>query len=291
MPTLYVVATPIGNLDDLTPRMRAAIEASAFIAAEDTRVTQKLLNHWGIARPMVSNHRHNEGGRAAQIVRRMLDEGVDAAVTCDAGTPGISDPGMELVAAAWEAGIKVTPVSGPSAAITALSAAGFDAREFAFYGFLPRENADLRKKLDSIARGPAVAVLYESPHRVVNLIEQIANRLPGARVCVCCDLTKRFELIVRAEISAALEALRANPNVEKGEYCIVLELPPQPEPEPNAQVALAPRHRMLDLLMDGLSIRDAVKRLANEGVPRSEAYDAGLELKRLFEGDESENDD
>ena len=155
MPKLYVVATPIGNLGDLTPRMREALEAADLIAAEDTRVTMKLMNQFGFKKPMTSCHRHNEADKAPQIVARMLAEGLTVALTCDAGTPGISDPGHLLVRACWEAGIPVEPVCGPSAAITCLSASGFDAREFAFYGFLPREKKALSDKLDAVRRAGA----------------------------------------------------------------------------------------------------------------------------------------
>lgn len=282
MPRLYVVATPIGNLGDMTERMRAALDDAALIAAEDTRVTQKLLSVLGISRPMISNHQHNEEAKAPRIIERMLSEDINVALTCDAGTPGISDPGMELVNAAWEAGIEVTPVAGPSAGIVALSAAGFDAREFAFYGFLPRENGDLRRKLRALAHGPRVAVVYESPHRIVNLVEQMASELPGARVCVCCDLTKRFEKIERGGVAEVLERLRANPNVEKGEYCVAVELPPAQE-EPPAQAALSPRHLVLDALMEGHSMKDAVRQAVQAGAARQEAYAAGLEIKRWLE--------
>ena len=262
--------------------MRAALDDAALIAAEDTRVTQKLLSVLGISRPMISNHQHNEEAKAPRIIERMLSEDINVALTCDAGTPGISDPGMELVNAAWEAGIEVTPVAGPSAGIVALSAAGFDAREFAFYGFLPRENGDLRRKLRALAHGPRVAVVYESPHRIVNLVEQMASELPGARVCVCCDLTKRFEKIERGGVAEVLERLRANPNVEKGEYCVAVELPPAQE-EPPAQAALSPRHLVLDALMEGHSMKDAVRQAVQAGAARQEAYAAGLEIKRWLE--------
>lgn len=282
MPTLYVVATPIGNLDDLTPRMRMALESASLIAAEDTRVTQKLLTVMGISRPLISNHQHNEETRAPRIIARMLEEDIDIAMTCDAGTPGISDPGMELVRAAWQAGVDVVPVSGPSAVITALSASGFDAREFAFYGFLPRENGDLRKKLHSIATGPRVAVAYESPHRIVNLIEQIAHEIGGANVCVCCDLTKKFEKIERGSADEVLNRLRANPNAEKGEYCVVIDLPAIEEEE-QPMCKLSPRHMVMDAVLDGMSIRDAVKRAQSQGAGRQDAYAAGLEIKRWLE--------
>ena len=180
MPKLFVVATPIGNLNDLTPRMREAIERADLIAAEDTRVTMKLLNHWDVKKNLISCHRHNEEDKAPQIVERMLAEDLTVALTCDAGTPGISDPGHLLVRACWEAGIPVEPVSGPSAVVTALSASGFDAREFAFYGFLPREKKFLREKLTAIRRaGVPVCVLYESPHRVCELVKQICEDWPG----------------------------------------------------------------------------------------------------------------
>ena len=145
MSKLYVVATPIGNLNDLSPRAAQALTECDLIAAEDTRVTMKLTERLGVRKPMVSCHRHNEDGRAPELVSRMLSEELTVALTCDAGTPGVSDPGQALVAAAWEAGIPVIPVSGPSATVTALSAAGFDAREFAFYGFLPRGQGAFRE--------------------------------------------------------------------------------------------------------------------------------------------------
>ena len=137
MPTLYVVATPIGNLNDISPRVRETLEKVQLVAAEDTRVAMKLLNAIGLSKPTLSCHRHNEQQKAVPIIEKMLAEGIDVALTCDAGTPAISDPGQALVDAAWEAGVEVVPISGPSATVTALSACGFDAREFAFYGFLP----------------------------------------------------------------------------------------------------------------------------------------------------------
>ena len=185
MARLFVVATPIGNLNDLTPRMREALACADLIAAEDTRVTMKLLNRMELKKPLVSCHRHNEDARAPQLIERMLAEDLTVALTCDAGTPAISDPGHLLVRAAWEASIPVTPICGPSAVTAALSAAGFDAREFAFFGFLPREKKALNEKLDAVrATGVPVAVFYESPHRVVALVEAIAARWPQCLLAV-----------------------------------------------------------------------------------------------------------
>ena len=283
MPKLYVVATPIGNLDDLTPRMREALERADLIAAEDTRVTMKLLSRFDLKKPLVSCHRHNEENRAPQLIERMLAEDLTVALTCDAGTPGVSDPGHLLVRAAWEAGVPVEPVSGPSAVVTALSASGFDAREFAFYGFLPREKKALREKLAAIRRtGVGVAVLYESPHRVAGLVEEIAAMWPACGLCVCCDLTKRFERIDRGPAGTVLEALRANPNVEKGEYCLVIDLSPLPAPEEapaRADAAQFVLGRMLE--GDGLDAAAAAAREA--GYPRNELYRARLRIAKLLE--------
>lgn len=284
MPKLYVVATPIGNLNDLTPRMRAAIEAADLIAAEDTRVTMKLLNHWEIKKPLISCHRHNEGGKAPQIVERMLAEDLTVALTCDAGTPGISDPGHLLVRACWESHIPVEPVSGPSATVTALSASGFDAREFAFYGFLPRERKALRDKLDSIRRAAIpVCVFYESPHRVCDLVREIAGQWNGCGLCVCSDLTKKFERIYRGTASEVLAALEANPAAEKGEYCIVCDLSSLPSVGEKAPAADAAVVMLAAMLNEDCEIAEAVRRALDAGCPRNEVYRAKLRIQEMFE--------
>ena len=283
MPRLYVVATPIGNLNDLTPRMREALERADLIAAEDTRVTMKLLNQFDLHRPMTSCHRHNEDQKAPQIVERMLAEDLTVALTCDAGTPGISDPGHLLVRACWEAGIPVEPVCGPSAVITCLSASGFDAREFAFYGFLPREKKALDEKLSAIhASGIPVIVLYESPHRVVDLVEALARKWPDCALCVCSDLTKKYERIYRGPAPQVYEALRDNPSVEKGEYCLAADLsmlPPVEAASPRPEAA----PYLLTLMLDGLDLRDAAARAVEAGYPRNEVYRAKLRISELFE--------
>jgi 16S rRNA (cytidine1402-2'-O)-methyltransferase len=215
---LYVVATPIGNLGDLSPRALEVLRACALIAAEDTRVTRKLSARFSIDTRMVSNHQHNEAVRAAELVERMLGEDFDVALVTDAGTPGVSDPGSLLVRAAAEAGVEVVAVPGPTAMAAALSISGFDTREFAFYGFPPRAAGPLREKLLAIARsGVPVAVLHESPHRVPALLEAIAEVLSGAALCLCCDLTKRYEIALRGDAPALLARVRANPNAGKGE--------------------------------------------------------------------------
>lgn len=284
MPKLYVVATPIGNLNDLTPRMRSAIEQADLIAAEDTRVTMKLLNHWDIHKPMLSCHRHNEDEKAPQIVERMITEDLTVALTCDAGTPGISDPGHLLVRAAWEAGIPVEPVSGPSAVVTALSASGFDAREFAFFGFLPREKKALREKLDAIRRtGIPVCVMYESPHRICDLVKQISEDWAGCALCVCSDLTKKYERIYRGSAEQVLSMLESNPGVEKGEYCIAADLSMLPVPEAPRQDADAMILMLAAILNDEASVSEAAQAALDAGCPRNEVYKAKLKIQDMFE--------
>ena len=287
MSKLYVVGTPIGNLSDLTPRAASVLEGCDLILAEDTRVTGKLLSHLGIKKPMLSCHRHNEDGRAPEIIDRMLKEELNVALTCDAGTPAISDPGSEVVAAVWAAGIAVEPVCGASAVVTALSACGFDTREFAFYGFLPRESKPLKEKLISIAEmGPGCAVLYESPHRVTELLKAICDTLPGSEVCVCCDLSKKFERIDRGDCGEVLSRLSANPNTEKGEYCIVLKPRHLEKAEPKP--ALEPEHLLLDELLKGLTLTQACAALKAAGLKRNDIYRARLRLSALLGGGEND---
>ncbi|MDY2791212.1 MAG: 16S rRNA (cytidine(1402)-2'-O)-methyltransferase [Eubacteriales bacterium] len=283
MAKLYVVATPIGNLNDLTPRAAEAFAQADLIAAEDTRVTMKLLAHLNLSKPMVSCHRHNEENRADWLIRRMLEEDLTVALACDAGTPAISDPGNQVVEAAWEAGIEVVPVSGASATVTALSACGFDAREFAFYGFLPREKKALRDKLVAIRKsGIPVGVAYESPHRVLELVEQFCEVLPESRLCVCCDLTKRYEKMYRGECREVLSALSANPNVEKGEYCVVFDLS-RLSPLPEERPRMPAEARLLMGLLEEKELDEAADEALGEGYSRNEVYRARLKIKEMFE--------
>lgn len=223
MPTLYVVATPIGNLQDFPPRAVETLRSVQLIAAEDTRVTMKLLQVFDIHTPLTSCHRHNENEKGEWLAERMLAENIDVAITTDAGTPCVSDPGYGLVKAAVERGIEVIPVPGCCAAIAALSVSGFDTREFAFYGFLPREKKDLREKLLELAARNPIGVVHESPYRIIELVEVMAETLPGVQLSVSCDLTKLHEKTIRGSAEAVLADLKNNPKAEKGEYCIVCD--------------------------------------------------------------------
>jgi len=289
MAKLWVVATPIGNLNDLTPRMREAFERCDLIAAEDTRVTMKLLNHLGIKKPLVSCHRHNEGRRAEELVERMLREDLNVCVTSDAGTPAISDPGWAIVSAARAAGIEVSPVVGPSAVTAALSVSGFQSASFAFLGFLPRERAALDEALDDFAKtGIPVFVSYESPHRVGKLLEAVADKFPQARVVVACDLTKKFERIDAGSAAEVLQAVRNNPNADKGEYVVAVELP-------TAKAAAAPERprdaaaAILEAMLSGASLNDAADAALND-FPRNEVYRAKLRVKEFLAAHREDED-
>lgn len=287
MPTLYVVGTPIGNLGDMTPRAVEVLRSVALIAAEDTRVTRKLTNHFGIDTPLTSCHQHNEADKGEALAERMLEEGIDLALTTDAGMPCISDPGYGLVQAAVKRGIPVVAVPGCCAAVCALSISGMDTREFAFYGFLPREKKALREKLLAMAAGVPVAVVHESPFRVIELMETVAETLPGTMASVSCDLTKLHELTLRGSAAEVLAALRANPKTEKGEYCLVLdfhgvELPSAPAPA--AEVSL--EARLVEAMLQGNELRQAQAVLVEAGEKKNAVKAAALRLKKLLQGEE-----
>lgn len=283
MPTLYVVATPIGNLQDMTPRAIDTLKSVALIAAEDTRVTKKLLNVFEIETPLTSCHQHNEETKGAWLADKMLAEGIDVAVTTDAGTPCISDPGYGLVKACVERGIDVIPIPGCCASVSAMSVSGFDTREFAFYGFLPREKKDLREKLLAMARGIKVAAVHESPYRVTELVEVIADLLPDTHISCSCDLTKLHEKTIRGTAGEVLQMLKDNPKTEKGEYCLILDFHAVTLPEekaPAAEVSL--EAQLVEQMLEGLDLRDAQSELVLRGAKKNAVKQAALRLKKLF---------
>ena len=284
MAKLYVVATPIGNLGDWPPRAVETLKNADLIAAEDTRVTGKLCQIHGIHTALTSCHQHNEGTKGEQLAEKMLAEDLTVALTTDAGTPCVSDPGYALVKACVDRGIEVQPVPGCCAAIAALSVSGFDTREFAFYGFLPREKKDLRDKLREIAGEARVAVVHESPFRVTELVETVAEELPWAELSVSCDLTKMHEKTVRGTPETVLRALRENPKTEKGEYCLVLDLHGKPAAEAEStKPEISLEARLTDLMIrGGLSLRDAQNELVLDGEKKNAVKQAALNLKKLF---------
>ena len=284
MPRLYVVATPIGNLGDMTPRAIETLKSVDLIAAEDTRVTRALLNHFGIDTPCVSNHQHNEEARASSLPQRMLDEELDVAVVTDAGTPCISDPGSVLAREAAALGIEVLAVPGPTAMASALSVSGFDTREFAFYGFLPRQKKELREKLLAMKKsGVPVGVVHESPHRVIELVRVIAETLPGCMVSASCDLTKLYEKTIRGTADEVLDMLESNEKAEKGEYCLVLDMSPVQLEAESEKTSASLEAQLFEEMLSGCDMRLAAQTLMERGYKRNEVYKARTNVQRFFD--------
>ena len=221
---LYIVATPIGNSRDMSPRGREILSTVDIIAAEDTRRSMVLLNKLEIRNRLVSNHKFNEYGKAKYFINEMLS-GKSVAVITDAGTPCISDPGNELIRAAVEAGIPVIGVPGCCAAVNALSISGFDLSSFLFYGFFPRENADRRKLLEKLRRGDTrTFAFYESPKRIMELVDFFIDQQAQVRMCLCNDMTKLHEMAFRGTPAEVKEQLLAKGNYDKGEYAVIVEV-------------------------------------------------------------------
>ncbi len=286
MAVLYVVATPIGNLQDFSPRAVETMKGAGLIIAEDTRVTMKLCQVFGFHGRLVSCHRHNEDSKAGQLAGKILEEDLTAVLVTDAGTPCISDPGHEVVRACIEKDIPVIPIPGCCAGIAALSVSGTDAREFAFYGFLPREKKALQEKLREIAGGVPVAVLHESPFRITELTETVAETLPEARMTVCCDLTKLHEKTIYGRPADVLALLRANEKTEKGEYCVVLDLHDVRQPEKKeGEATLSPESRLIEEMKKGMSLRAAQEALIKAGEKKNAVKQAAIALKKMFSGE------
>ena len=284
MACLYVVATPIGNLSDMTPRAIETLKKVDLIAAEDTRVTRALLNHFGIDTPCISNHQHNEEHRASSLPQRLLDEELNVAVVTDAGTPCISDPGSVLAREAAALGIEVLAVPGPTAMASALSVSGFDVREFAFYGFLPRGKKELKEKLLSMhASGVPIGVVHESPHRVIELVRVICETLPGCCISASCDLTKLYEKTIRGTAEEVLEMLEGNEKAEKGEYCLVLDMSGVTLPEKEEASSASLEAQLFEEMLCGSDIRQAAEILLEKGFKRNEVYRAKTAVQRYFD--------
>ena len=264
---IYLVATPIGNLEDITLRALRTLREADVIACEDTRHTRKLLNHFEIRKPLLSYHEHNEAQRAAELVERAR-RGEAVAVVSDAGTPGISDPGFRVVRAAVEAGVRVVSVPGPVAAITALAASGLPTNSFRFLGFLPAKKSQRRKALESLQGEEASLVLYESPHRVVETLEDVLRVLGDRPLVVARELTKLHEEYLRGSVSVVLKELRSRAAL-KGEMTLILGrgAPVEPPQKPLAE-------RVAELIeSNGLPRMDAIKQAARErGLSKREAY-------------------
>jgi 16S rRNA (cytidine1402-2'-O)-methyltransferase len=272
--TLYVVATPIGNLEDLSPRAVRVLSQVDLIAAEDTRHSQVLLRAHGIDRPLRACHEFNEREAAKDLVEQ-LRHGGSIALISDAGTPLISDPGYRLVALAHDAGVPVVPVPGPSAVIAALSACGLGVDRFGFEGYLPATDVQRRTRLERLVSDTRTLVFYEAPHRIEAAIEDLVAVFGAERqAAIARELTKRFETVHRDSLGGLLEWLRADADQRKGEFVIVVE------GAAAAAADAAELRRMLGILLAHLSVKDAAAVAAElTGRSRKELYAMCLELR------------
>ena len=271
--TLYIVATPIGNLEDITLRALRVLKEADLIAAEDTRHSRKLLSHFEIKTPLISYHAHNQASRGPELIRR-LTAGENVALVSDAGTPGFSDPGADLVARAWEAGVRVEAIPGPAAGVAALSLSGFKG-DILFVGFLPRGEGRRLKMFQALAPEPRVIIMYESPRRLSRTLTEIAGTMPNREVLVVRELTKKFEETWRGKVSDIARELQ---DIEvRGECALVLSCP--------AAAAVVPPADLEGCLLktaeeSGLRGRRLADRVAGDlKLPRRQVYQTYLALK------------
>ena len=272
---LYLVPTPIGNLGDISQRCRETLEQADFIAAEDTRVSIKLLNHLGIKKSLVSYFEHNKAYKGNVILDRIL-AGETCALVSDAGSPAISDPGEDLVRQCAEAGIPICAIPGPCAVITALSISGLPTGRFCFEGFLSMSKKSRREHLESLVNEKRTMIFYEAPHKLLNTLEDMAEVFGEDRpISLCRELTKLHEEVVRTTLGGAIEKYREN--APKGEFVVVVGGAPEEEKTlPTADDAAA---RVAQLMEQGLSRKDAIKQTAKElNLPKNIVYDAALNI-------------
>lgn len=274
MGTLYLCATPIGNLEDITLRVLRTLKEVDLIAAEDTRQTIKLLNHFDIKTPLTSYHEHNKFQKTGVLVNELL-AGKNIAVVTDAGTPAISDPGAELALAAYEAGIPVTSLPGASAVITALTLGGLPTRRFAFEGFLPMDKKERARVLKCLKNTTYTTVFYEAPHRLTKTLQTIAEVLPGTRkIAVCKELTKRHEKVMQCTLEEACTYYEKND--PKGEFVLVVEGADIEELESIEQQKweeVPIEEHMQNYLSRGMERKEAMKAVAKDrGMTKNQVY-------------------
>jgi 16S rRNA (cytidine1402-2'-O)-methyltransferase len=273
---LYVVSTPIGNLDDLSPRAVETLKKVDLIAAEDTRHSGRLMQHFAIATPMLAVHDHNERARAQLLVQK-LAQGQSIALISDAGTPLISDPGYHLVSAVREAGYRVVPIVGACALIAGLSVSGLATDRFSFYGFLPAKSSSRIQRLQQLAKVTHTQVFYESPHRIVAMVSDMVSVMgPERQLVLARELTKTFETVYGAPAADVQAWLAADLNQQKGEFVVLIE-----GAEPEKLQAIGPKEeRMLTLLLAELPIKKAAAITASiTGHKKKALYDRALELQ------------
>jgi 16S rRNA (cytidine1402-2'-O)-methyltransferase len=274
-PGLYLVATPIGNLEDITLRALRVLRSVDRIACEDTRQTAKLLNHYGIRTPTVSYHTHNETSRSSELIQTLKDGG-RIAVVSDAGTPGIADPGATIAAEAIAAGITVYPIPGANAALSALIASGLTAERFTFHGFLPSKEGQRRSTLEALRNSsePTTQIFYESPHRILDALADIINTFgPHQRIVLARELTKLHEEFLRGTAEEILATLQSRPSI-RGEIVLLLDPTPTASTSTHPTETLTLSEEVASLIRtESLSEKDALKRVAkSRNISKSEAY-------------------
>jgi len=272
-PALYLVATPIGNLEDITLRALRVLKEVDQIACEDTRQTQKLLNHYGITTRTISYHEHNEMTRAAELVKEM-QEGASVALVTDAGMPGISDPGYRLTSLAIRHHVPVVPIPGASAFLAALVASGLPSDSFRFGGFLPAKLGERRAALEAIRKSPRTQVFYEAPHRIVDALSDVCEVLGNARhVVIAREVTKLHEEFLRGYAGEILEALKERDAV-KGEITLLIGKAEEADLQASAALGMSVRQRVEQIILEEkVDEKAALKKVAKErGVSKSEAY-------------------
>lgn len=281
MGTLFVVATPIGNLSDFSLRGIETLKTCDYILAEDTRQTIKLLNHFEIKNKMVSYHKFNEEKKTVSVIED-LKSGKNIALVSDAGTPCISDPGYILVKHARENNIKVASVPGCSAVIAALSAGGLDTSTFTFYGFVPTENKPKKELFESIKHSNVkTKVVYESPKRIIKLLKDLKDEMPGCVICVASEITKVHESYEYGKIEDVYEKMKDNPDSLKGEYAILI----QNEKEDEKESAISIEAMLVDIIIkEKRTIKDAIKILneKQKDISKKDIYNASLNLKEIL---------
>lgn len=270
MPTLYLVATPIGNLEDITLRAIRVLKEVGVVAAEDTRKTRILFSRYHISTALVSYQEHSPEATRLRLIDKLKE--IDVALVSEAGMPGISDPGYKLICAAIDQGIPVVPIPGPSIVLTALAVSGLPTDRFLYVGFLPRRQSERRKLLESLASERSTIVAFESPHRIPATLSDLLTSLGDRRIAVCREMTKLHEEVFRGTISAAIERFKE----PRGEFTLVVEGAPEKSPAKAEDVA----ERLAQLRKQGIRAKEAVDLVAAEtGLPRRQVYTEWLKTK------------
>ena len=282
MGTLYIVGTPIGNMNDFTPRAIETLNSVDYIGCEDTRVSINLLRHFNINKKLVAYHKFNEKEKSYSLIED-LKNGKNIAIISDAGCPCISDPGSVISHEAIKEGIEVIAIPGPSAVITSLMSSGLDTSRFTFYGFLDRDNKHIEETLDDIKNDTStLSIIYESPKRIIKTLEKIKDYLNDPYVCLSNDLTKKFEKKYYGKTSEVIQELNNNPNSELGEYVLIVEK----AKEINKEESMSIEALLVDTIVkEKVTLKDAIKLVSEKyKLPKNEVYNTSLNLKNIFRG-------